>query len=321
MARMPRGEPRSVPDLAGDQYDASMREERWKRQTAEAAAGKLPFSSYGTSLPPSESPSDFIKRTPRPEPTVTIGRRTYRGVDNGGANVLVPVGDPQVSPAELAERRRAVSRVMFMADSPLGSAAYDLATAMNASPTRRDAALVAGGMVDATMTGAAPFGVQVRGGASPPKRESGPLGFQRPPVRSRSVNANGQAQGKDVTVTRPMLGTGTRANGRVKPPGWQGHGTKFNEGRGHLHAKQLGGSGKTPSDLVTLTQNPTNSSHMATFENQVMRRVRDGEVMEYLVKPLYRDGILPPRSILMSAYGSRGAPIARLIENPAGRRK
>jgi hypothetical protein len=321
MAQKPKGEPRSVPDTAGDQYDAMMREERWKKQIAEAAAGKLPFWSYGASFLPSESLADRVRRTPRPEPTVTIGRRPYAGVDSGRANVLVPASDPQVSAAELAERRRAVSRLMFMADSPLGSAAYDVATAMDASPQARDGALVAGGLVDATMTGAAPFGVQVRGGASPPTRGSGPLGFERPSVRSRGANASGQAQGKDMTVTRPMLGTGSRANGRVNPPGWQGNGNKFNEGRAHLHAKQLGGLGKTLSDLVTLTQNPTNSSHMATFENKVMRRVRDGEVVEYFVRPLYRDGILPPTSILMSAYGSRGAPIARLVENPAGSRK
>ncbi len=321
MARMPKGEPRSVPDLAGDQYDAMMREERWKKQTIEAAAGKLPFSSYGTSLLPSESLADFIKRSPRPEPSVAIGGQTYRGSDNGRANLLVPVDDPQVSASQLAERRRGVSRVMFMADSPLGSAAYDLALAMNASPAQRNGALVAGGLVDAAMTGAAPFGVRGRGGVSPPRTETNPLGRQRPPVRSSGANASGQAQGKDMTLTKSMLGTGTRANKRVNPPGWQGHGTKFNEGRSHLHAKQLGGSGKTISDLVTLTQNPTNSSHMATFENEVMRRVRDGEVMEYFVKPLYHEGILPPTSMLMLAYGSRGAPIARLVENPAGRRR
>jgi hypothetical protein len=38
MARMPRGEPRSVPDPAGNQYDEMMRQERLKRQRAETAA-------------------------------------------------------------------------------------------------------------------------------------------------------------------------------------------------------------------------------------------------------------------------------------------
>lgn len=321
MARMPRGEPHSVPDVAGDQYDAMMREERWKKQVAEAIAGGLPFSSYQPSLLPSESLSDRVRRTPRFEPSISIGGQTYRGVDNGRANLLAPTEEHRAASAELAARQRAVSRVMFMAGSPLGSAAYDLATAMNASPAQRDGALVAGGLLDATMTGVAPFGAQGRIGATAPKREAVPLGLQRSPVRNGGANAIGQAQGKDMTVTKSMLGTGTRANKRVNPPGWQGHGTKFNEGRSHLHAKQLGGSGRTTSDLVTLTQNPTNSSHMATFENEVMRRVRDGEVMEYFVKPLYRDGILPPRSMLMSAYGSRGAPIARLVENPAGRHR
>jgi hypothetical protein len=58
---------------------------------------------------------------------------------------------------------------------------------------------------------------------------------------------------------------------------------------------------------------------MREFERTVAQRVRDGEVIEYSATPLYSDGVLPPRSILLTAIGSRGAPIARLIQNPAGR--
>ena len=47
MAQMPRGEPRSVPDPAGDQYDEMIRRERLKRQRTEAAATKPSASSVG----------------------------------------------------------------------------------------------------------------------------------------------------------------------------------------------------------------------------------------------------------------------------------
>ena len=309
-----KGEPRSVPDSAGDQYDEMMRQERLKKQRLEDALTTA--SPLGVQLPLTS-----LQRAPGPYPFVKIGLQTYKGIDDGRANVLVPIDDPLVSPTEHAERRRAVARTLFMTDHPLGSAAYDLATLANTSPGVRDGALVAGGVADAAMTGAAPLGTQGRSGASGPKSESGPLGFQRPSVRDRGANAIGQAQGKDMTLTASMLVKGPSANRRVKPPDWQGNGRNFNESRGHLQAKQLGGSGRSISDLVTITQNPTNSSHMFSFENEIMRRVRDGEVMEYFVKPLYREGILPPRSVLMSAFGSRGAPIARLVENPAGRRR
>jgi hypothetical protein len=44
---MPRGEPRSVPDPAGDQYDERGGPERLKRQRAEAATTKPPANSVG----------------------------------------------------------------------------------------------------------------------------------------------------------------------------------------------------------------------------------------------------------------------------------
>lgn len=59
-----------------------------------------------------------------------------------GANVLVPVDDPLVSPAEREEQWRGIERAYFMADHPLGSVAYDVATLANASPGARDGALV-----------------------------------------------------------------------------------------------------------------------------------------------------------------------------------
>lgn len=47
MAQMPKGEPRSVPDPAGERYDEMIRQERLKRERAEAAVARPPVSSVG----------------------------------------------------------------------------------------------------------------------------------------------------------------------------------------------------------------------------------------------------------------------------------
>jgi hypothetical protein len=321
MAQMPRGEPRSVPDPAGEKYDEMIRYEQWKKQRADAAWAN------SNSLPPSlfpqfDSAPDMLNKASPAEPTYKIGRQWYREVDNGTANVRVPVDDPGVSPAEREEQRRAVARALFMQNSPLGGAAYGVATLANASPQARDAALVAGGAADAAMS-FAPRVATPRGPASPAQRgQPAQPPLLRPNIRNRGVNPQGQALGIDVTLAEPMLGSGTRANPRIRPPGWSGNGTVHNEARGHLHARDLGGSGRKTQDLVTITQHPTNSPQMRNFEQDVASRMRAGEVVEYSVLPLYSDGILPPSTIVMTAHGSRGAPPAgRIISNPAGRRR
>jgi len=74
-------------------------------------------------------------------------------------------------------------------------------------------------------------------------------------------------------------------------------------------------------NIVTLTHRGANTPQMQRFENGVARRLRAGEVVEYSSTPLYTDGALPPSAILLTAHGSRGMPAARLVLNPAGRRK
>lgn len=125
----------------------------------------------------------------------------------------------------------------------------------------------------------------------------------------------------NATLTAPMLGSGTGANRRRIPPGWQGDGRVHNEARAHLLGNQLGGSGSDMRNLVTMTHNGANTPQMRDFENGVARRVRAGEVVEYSATPLYNSGTLPPSAVLLTTQGSRSAPSARIILNPAGRRR
>ena len=178
---------------------------------------------------------------------------------------------------------------------------------------------MAGGFADMAMLGVAPFGAQRARQMTPPRSEPDPEGFQRPNIRYGNLNGIGQASGVTATLTEPMLGTGTKANWRRTPPGWQGNGREYNEARGHLLAKRLGGSGGDVRNLVTLTHRGANTPQMQGFENNVARRVAGGEVVEYSATPMYDNGALPPSSVLVTAYGSRGMPSARFIPNPAGR--
>ncbi|CAN5839326.1 hypothetical protein BH11PSE1_BH11PSE1_19770 [soil metagenome] len=314
MAEMPNGKPRSVPDPLGAPYDEMIRQYGGRQDEK-----RSPPALSAMSFPPIDSRLKLLNRTARPNPYVTIGGRTYKGADNGRADVLVPVDDPSISPAVRADRRQAVNRALFMADHPLGSAAYAIATLADASPRARNGALMAGSAADAALLGTAPRLAGARAAPTPKQPSLAPPFIKQPEVRYGQPTALGQATRVMATLTAPMLAFGTKADRRQTPPGWQGNGDKFKEARGHLLAKQLGGSGRDPRNLVTLTQAPSNSPQMRDLENGVRRRVQAGEVVEYSAMPLYTPGALPPARILLTALGSRGVPVARIVENPAGR--
>lgn len=300
MATMPNGQPRSVPDPAGDQYDEMVR------------------TAWRTGFSPRDNQPDFGREQEGGDKYVKIDNQWYRSVDNGRANVLVVAGNPIFSPAERAQQRQAAERALFDSSYPLAGAASGLAALTGASPEARDAVRAVGALADTALS----FGVA----RTPPAPRAASVGQAAPPpqvrqsVRHGQLNTKGQATGVNATLTAPMLGTGTRANQRLTPPGWSGNGNLYNEARGHLHGANLGGSGDDMPNLVTQTQKPMNSPWMRDFELSVARRVRDGEVVEYFAIPLYGSE-LPPTAIALTAHGSRDGTSAKIISNPAGRRK
>jgi hypothetical protein len=257
-----------------------------------------------------------------PIETVTIGGKTYRQDNTDGQNKLMAVGP---SDAELEERRRAGARIEATLNNPLGAAAYGIAAALGASPRSRDMALAAGSIADGLMMGVAPRGAAPMR-LAPEFRREPPRVATRSEIRLRDANSIDQAQGFDATVGSRMLGTGTAVPERIQPPGWvrtykgQDSGLGYDQSRGHLLAKSLGGDGKNPLNVVTLAQNPTNVPWMSGFEKNVADRVRQGEFVEYSAIPLYSPGVLPPEAVLLTATGPRQSPTARVIYNPAGRR-
>lgn len=79
--------------------------------------------------------------------------------------------------------------------------------------------------------------------------------------------------------------------------------------RGHLLARQLGGSGTDKLNLVTLAQNPANSPAMRDFETSVRKAVEAGETVDYRVTPIYIGDSDVAVGVTMSAVGDGNPPL------------
>lgn len=114
-----------------------------------------------------------------------------------------------------------------------------------------------------------------------------------------------RATGIEATIDSTMIGTGTKANSSIYPPGFEGGGPgSAGHARGHLLGKQLGGSGDDPRNLVTLYQNPVNSPIMRDYETSVRTVVENGEAVNYKVTPIYKGDDLVPMGITIQAKGT-----------------
>lgn len=303
MAQMPGERPRGGSNSTGGQ------QAQLQRQFASPAAAA--FSPFASRL-------DGLRQTPASvSQTVTLSGQRYKQFDNGRANVLVPILDPTAL-AKLAEQRQAGQVVGRLVNNQLGGTLYGMAAMAGASPRVREAARTAGEFGDAILGTGVPRISSVRRPAPAKQGQLATPGWQRPNIRPSELNADRQAGRVEATAIASMLGTGTKANWRIRPPGFEGR--DAGHGRGHLYPKDLGGDGNDRRILVTLSQNPTNHPHMSGFDKRVAQQVRSGEVVEYSATPLYTPGVGPPGTILMTATGSKGTRMGRIVLNPAGRR-
>lgn len=247
-----------------------------------------------------------------------IGDRTYREIDNGRANVLVPVLNPLFTSKELAERKQGAERALFMANNPVAGALYGVASLANAPPRVRDVAMTIGGVADAAMSGAAARNAPVR--RPTPTGKAAPIVPWDGGFHYREANAAGQSQGFKAVLAAPLgMGGGTKKH--IKPPGFISGKPPHKHHRAHLAGKQLGGHADQLKKVFAATGNPTNSPLMRDFENDGARRVRAGEILDYSVTPFYNPGVPAPAMVLMTMSGDRGPPRALIVENPLGRRK
>jgi hypothetical protein len=125
-----------------------------------------------------------------------------------------------------------------------------------------------------------------------------------PGIALNELDELGRATGAAATIDQAMLRTGSDVSQTVKVAGYGGRAAE--QGRGHLIAKVLGGSGRDARNLVPIYQNPVNTPIMRGFERQVLKAVENGETVHYQVTPIYRGAELSPRAITMQAEGSGG---------------
>jgi len=274
-------------------------------------------------VPPSFVDPNHFSPFKRPFDGLNLARRgtpkTARQIADS-CRVLPDPSRPPVSDAQLEAQRQAVDRAFFMVDRPLAGAAYGLATVLGASPGGRDAALAAGGTLDAVMQGAAPRGAAFRARPSPPRAIPLRPPLDLGPIRYRELSSSGDARGINAILAAPLIPTRKRISRGLRPSGLQPYDPKFWNARGHLAGDQFGGSHVDPRNFVALTQTPANSPWMQGFENLVAQRVRNGELIDYSVTPFGVEG-LPPELILMTASSLGHNPAARLVANPAKARR
>ena len=107
-------------------------------------------------------------------------------------------------------------------------------------------------------------------------QESGPATFTNSELKDRSegwisydpLDHLKRPTGAEALLKKAMINTGTSANRKIRPPGFIS-GPKYDHSRGHLIAKQFGGSGDDPKNLVTLYQYPVNDPYMNYYEREL----------------------------------------------------
>ncbi|MDO8410168.1 MAG: DNA/RNA non-specific endonuclease [Phenylobacterium sp.] len=264
------------------------------------------------------SPLDYIRQllkrpSPPSIPTIEIGDALFYAVDTGYSTALVPLQEVRPwSPSDDARRRRDAERFTTQTHATIGSGLYGVAKLLGASDGLADSVLGIGSIADIAL-GSARFGGVVRTPRAPPRRVASPT-QQQPAVRFGLPKASGQATRTNSTVTSKQVGAGSEAARSIKPPGWQKplpDKPRHDQERGHLLANVLGGTGKDPRNLVTIPKKT--NRYMWEFEKIVRDRAKLGEVVKYHVQPLYDGPGQSPSIILMTATGSRGLQMSRVI--------
>lgn len=132
-----------------------------------------------------------------------------------------------------------------------------------------------------------------------------PLGAVSTPVARRRRRRAGQVAEGD-----PLRRLRHQGKPPMKPPG-------FDSGAGHqrrhLLGKALGGGGRDPGNIATLTRT-ANNSYMRSYEEAIGRAMAQGETVAVSVRLGYQNGAVPA-SITIVATGDRGVSIFGTFPN------
>lgn len=120
-------------------------------------------------------------------------------------------------------------------------------------------------------------------------------------VNYEPLDKQGRATKAEAVINKEMINTGTKANPKVRPPGFKSGLEPYGHSRGHLIGRQFGGSGDDMKNLVTMYQEPVNSPLMTDYENMIRWAVGKGDTVRYRVIPVYDKQEPIPTEILMEA--------------------
>ncbi|MEU6280834.1 ricin-type beta-trefoil lectin domain protein [Streptomyces sp. NPDC047028] len=121
-----------------------------------------------------------------------------------------------------------------------------------------------------------------------------------------TVDAAQRRSGVVAIVTKEMLGTGTKAVRRIKPPGFVSGAN--GDARGHLLPQALGGLGTVEANFVRTTAAIDNGP-MRTFEESIAKYLNDaddGHVIMYSGTPHYNPGDNVPFAVTIEAFDDTG---------------
>ena len=116
----------------------------------------------------------------------------------------------------------------------------------------------------------------------------------------------GRPTGAFAIVTKADIGKGSDAS--VDPPGWKGDQCPHHQQRGHLLAKNHGGSGSDKRNVVTLTDG-TNHPGMTRHERTITNSANKGNTVFVIVLALYEGDNLIPSKIKMLAWDNKNGVI------------
>ncbi|KAF1297709.1 DNA-entry nuclease [Enterococcus sp. JM4C] len=147
-------------------------------------------------------------------------------------------------------------------------------------------------------------------GNNPGITENGPANFTAAELKWTDtgwidyfpLDSQQRPTGAEALLTKEMINTGTSANRDIRPPGFIS-GPKYDHSRGHLIAKQFGGSGDEPKNLVTLYQYPVNDPYMNFYELKIRHALNEGDTVRYRVTPIYQGKDLLPSAVTLDAKG------------------
>ncbi len=136
-------------------------------------------------------------------------------------------------------------------------------------------------------------------------------------LRNGGVDYRGRGRTADPDKDTDIMGGDTtrgRGSTRSNPAGWvNGDGTR-GFARGHLLARQLGGTGRDRRNLVKL-HNKSNSEIMGAYEDVVRKRLDVGETVYYAAIPVYEGSSPMPETVEIFAVGDRGFFYQRTVHN------